>query len=175
MPYSRVWVINLFRSISSPEPALPSYNWTGNGSSGRIQNRNLKILVRFNCARVKLFTNLTKRSSWGNLALLAHCYNLIVSKQFFLSKRDLWSMYLILKKELERTVQEDRKKASRLKHSLVIGTHLSAKLYANLKGSVSCMNLRKSGIEMTFKNKANFWTKWHRSVVSCFMEIKFFS
>ena len=65
-------------------------------------------------------------------------------------------MYLILKKELERTVQEDRKKTSRLKHSFVIATHSSAKLYANLKGSVSCMNLRKSGVEMTFKNKANF-------------------
>ena len=65
-------------------------------------------------------------------------------------------MYLILKKELERTVQEDRKKTSRLKHSFVIATHSSAKLYANLKGSVSRMNLRKSGIEMTFKNKANF-------------------
>ena len=83
MPYSRVWVINLVQSTSSPEPALPSSSWTGNGRSRRIQNRNLKILVRFNCARVKLFTNLTKRSSWGNLALLAHCYNLIVSKQFF--------------------------------------------------------------------------------------------
>ena len=83
MPYSRVWVINLVQSTSSPEPALPSSSWTGNGRSGRIQNRNLKILVRFNCARVKLFTNLTKRSSWGNLALLAHRYNLIVSKQFF--------------------------------------------------------------------------------------------
>ena len=61
--------------------------------------------------------------------------------------------YVILKKVLERTVQEDRKKTSRLKHSLVVATQ--AQLYANLKGSVPCMNLIKNGIEMTFKNKAN--------------------
>ena len=81
-------------------------------------------------------------------------------------------MYLILKKVLERTVQEDRIKTSRLKHSLVVATQ--AQLYANLKGSVSCMNLIKNGIEMTFKNKANSWTNWHRSVVSCFMAKKTF-
>ena len=72
--------------ISSPEPALPLSSETANGPSGRIQIFKIgttKSWFRFNCACVKWFTHLFKRSSGVNFALLAHRYNSLVPMHFF--------------------------------------------------------------------------------------------
>ena len=53
----------------------------------------------FNCACVKLFTHLTKKSSRGKFPLLAHCYNLLFPKQFFF----LWPLVDVFGEERQVT------------------------------------------------------------------------
>ena len=54
---------------------------------------------RFNCACVKLFTHLTKKSSQGKFSLLAHCHNLLFPKQFFF----LWPLVHVFGEERQVT------------------------------------------------------------------------
>ena len=48
-----------------------------------LEESKTETWFRFNCACVKLFTHLTKKSSQGKFSLLAHCHNLLFPKQFF--------------------------------------------------------------------------------------------
>ena len=81
----RVELIRLTRRQSCPQSLrypYPAAEWATDAleepKAGTTKSR-----FRFNCACVKLFTHLmTKRSSRGNFALLAHWY-IIVPKQFF--------------------------------------------------------------------------------------------
>ena len=130
-----------------------------------------KSWFRFNCACLKLFANWTKRSSRGNFALLIHCYNLLVSKQFFFLTWPLNDVF--------NTKESSRKDCPRRpKKKVATKTFVSrcdtSTAVCKFKGFSIMYESHKNGIEMTFKNKANSWTNWHRSVVSCFMAKKTF-
>ena len=96
---------------------------------------------RFNCACVKLFTHLTKKSAQGKFSLLAHCCNLLFPKQFFF----LWPLVDVFGEERQVTWKDCLRRPKMYiylntanEHLLVTTTYILscsewAQQYANLR------------------------------------------
>ena len=77
----------IFRMARTPpcqtRPQSVRYFCPADEATTSLEESKTGTWFRFNCAWVKLFTHLTKKSSQGKFSLLAHCYNLLFPKQFF--------------------------------------------------------------------------------------------
>ena len=80
-------VLTIFRMARTPprqtRPQSLRYFCPADDATTALEESKTGTWFRFNCACVKLFTHLTKKSSQGKFSLLAHCYNLLFPKQFF--------------------------------------------------------------------------------------------
>ena len=76
-----------FRMARTPpcqtRPQSVRYFCPADEATTALEESKTETWFRFNCACVKLFTHLTKKSSQGKFSLLAHCHNLLFPKQFF--------------------------------------------------------------------------------------------
>ena len=77
----------IFRMARTPpcqtRPQSVRYFCPADEATTALEESKTETWFRFNCACVKLFTHLTKKSSQGKFSLLTHCYNLLFPKQFF--------------------------------------------------------------------------------------------
>ena len=93
----------IFRMARTPprqtRPQSLRYFCPADEATTALEESKTGTWFRFNCACVKLFTHLTKKSSQGKFSLLAHCYNWLFPKQFFF----LWPLVDVFGEERQVT------------------------------------------------------------------------